>query len=505
MLNLRRNATLFRRPFLGTAFAALAGFPLAAAASAQVNAVVSSEVTVSGERASLQLELQSGELISVEFTGGNVEVDGAVIGQYQEGGDLERSWRALLGEAASLEPEQIPALVAGWTPPAGLQGDLAQVAEQVRGRLSLEGVAAAPALQNPGDGVGASLQALMARPERFREFAAISDELDVDNLRVHVGEDVTVALGETVESTLVVVDGQVRIDGTVNGDVVLLGADADLGPDGRITGSVFHEDADIDGDLDGIVGEVDEIDASVGLDAPDLPVRPTRPNLPDRLSVEVDPPGPFRSIGRGIAGLVRTFVTFAIAFGAGLGILYFFPRNLELVSRAARQSSGKSLLVGFAGIILAIPVWVIGTVLLAISIIGIPLLLVWVPMFPVALAGALVLGAIGIARNVGGWVSSRDLSGLSGWDTSRPALQIGTGLALLLGAFAVANLFEMAGSWFQVFEVVFTIVAILGCVLVAAVGLGAVILSRGGRVQTFAGAPPTPGSGYAPEDSPLGA
>jgi len=500
MLMLRRNSPLF-----GVAVAAFASLPFAGAASAQTNAVVSSEVTVSGQRASLQLELESGELISVVFADGDVEVDGEVIGAYQEGGDLERSWRSLLGDAASLEPAQIPSLVAGWTPPEGLQGELAEVAEQVRGRLSVESAATLPDFQNPGGGVATGLQALVGRAERLRALAAISDEIDVNRLRVHVGENVAVALGETVDATLLVVDGEVRIDGTVNGDLILLGADADLGPDARITGSVFHTEADIDGDLDGIVGEVDEIDARTVEVLDDTVVRLGEGDEPNRVSVGGEP-GPFRSIGRGLAGLVRTFVTFAIAFGAGLGILYFFPRNLELVSRAARQSSGKSLLVGLAGLVLAIPLWVIGTVLLAISIIGIPLLLVWVPLFPVAFAGALVLGTIGVARNVGGWVSSRDLSGLSGFDTSRPALQIGAGLTLLLGAYAVSNLFEMAGSWFGVFEVVFLIAAIIGCVLAAAVGLGAVILSRAGRVQAFAGASSsTASSGFAGEDSSLGA
>jgi hypothetical protein len=130
---------------------------------------------------------------------------------------------------------------------------------------------------------------------------------------------------------------------------------------------------------------------------------------------------------------------------------------------------------------------------------------VGIPLFPVALAGALVLGTIGIARNVGGWVSSRDFSGLDGWDTSRPALQIGTGLALLLVAYAIANLFEMAGSWFGVFEVMFMLVAVLGCVIAATVGLGAVILSRAGRVHAFPGGPSsTGGSGFVGEDSSLG-
>ncbi|HEY7515607.1 MAG TPA: polymer-forming cytoskeletal protein, partial [Vicinamibacteria bacterium] len=289
---------------LSAAALAIAGIPLAGSAGAQANAVVSSEVTVSGERASLQLELESGELISVVFSEGAVEVDGDMIGEYQEGGDLERSWRALLGEAASLEPAQIPSLVAGWTPPAGLQGEVAEVAEQVRLRLSLQGTVTTPALQNPDGAVATGLQALMGRAERLRALAAISDQVDIDAVRVHVGEDVAVALGETVESTLVVVDGDVRIDGTVDGDLVLLGADAELGPDGRVTGSVFHSDGEIEGDLDGIEGEVDEIDVpALGLSAPDVPARPSVPDVPDRLSLEVEPA--FRSIRGGFVGLLR--------------------------------------------------------------------------------------------------------------------------------------------------------------------------------------------------------
>jgi hypothetical protein len=62
-------------------------------------------------------------------------------------------------------------------------------------------------------------------------------------------------------------------------------------------------------------------------------------------------------------------------------------------------------------------------------------------------------------------------------------------LIVLLGGFALANVFEMGGRWFSVFEVVLMAGAFLLGALALCTGLGAVILSRGGSQGAYADGP----------------
>lgn len=487
--------------------------------SAQDRQIVSNQVNVSGSEASLQLGLSGGEALSVSMADGNVTLDGEVIGRYEQGGALERSWRSLLGDAVSVDAAELPDLLRRWTAPPGLSGDAAQVAERIRSRVAgaFEAPVAtqaettqAPAADLPQAAAQAdgSLQALMGRSDRLRELAAVADQLDIDNAQVHVDETVRIEEGETVDGTLLLVDSRLQLDGTVDGDVILLGGSADLGPESRITGSLRNANADVSGRLGAVSGGISEIEASSLAPLVDTVVREIvreapnaneNRNVPRRVSFR----SPWRSISRGLGGLLQTFITFALAFAVGLGILYFFPRNLEVVSRTAREAPGRSLLVGMAGIVLAVPIFVVGIFLLAVSIVGIPLLLVWIPVMPLAVCVAILLGYLGVARNLGRWCSGREFSAFEGLDTTRPAVQIGCGLAVLLVAYALANVFEMAGSWLGVFEGFFMFAAGTVTVLAASIGLGAVILSRAGRSPAFAGPGPWDrgGAGDRPKTS----
>ena len=467
----------------------------------QEQQVVLSQITVSGDEASLRLELSGGEEISATIAAGEVLLDGEVIGGYTAGDELEASWRALLGEAVAMDPDDLPALLREWTLPEELGNDVQAVAELLRDRLtgSLEVSApveqSAHVLRDPIPEARTTLEALVQRSDRLRELAALIEDVDADNLTIRLGETVQIQEGETVDGSLLIVDGGLQLDGTVEGDVILLGGSVELGPTSRITGVLRTADSEISGNRGRVAGGIADIEAVASAATRDVDaairdaVREAQADArrSARNSSSNSPRSPLRSLGRGIAGLFQTLVTFGIVFGAGLGVLYFFPRHLEVVSQTARGAPGRSFLVGLAGLVLACPLWVVGIVLLAISIIGIPLLLVWIPAVPVAVAVAIAFGYLGVARNLGGWFSSKELRGFDGFDATRPAVQVGSGLVILLAAYALANVFQMGGPLFGVFQRLLIFTAIVVTMIAVSVGLGAVILSRGGRDPEFAG------------------
>ena len=88
-----------------------------------------------------------------------------------------------------------------------------------------------------------------------------------------------------------------------------------------------------------------------------------------------------------------------------MGVVAFAPRNLDTVAETARRSPGRAAMVGLAGTFLLIPVWVLGMVALAVSIVGIPVMIAWLPLFPLAAVAAAMLGYLAVARNVGEWLA----------------------------------------------------------------------------------------------------
>jgi hypothetical protein len=470
-------------------------------AAAQEREILFNQVTVSSAEASLVLELTDDEAFSVTLRDGRILVDGEEVGRYARGGELERSWRALLSEAIALESDALAELLRAWSPPAGLEGDALRGAGVVEERITtaLAAPATAPAERRaqlrPEQEAEAFLEALVRDPARLRELAAAIRNLPVEGLRIHVGESVEVAEGETVAGSILLLDGNLTLAGRVEGDVVLLGGRAELGEGARVEGDLRWADARVEGNRGAVTGRIREILPVA--DRPEVDLREEiRREIQEAtaraLGEQRPPPRPRasafpRNLARGIGGLFQTLVTFVILMGAGLAALYFFPRNLEVVARTARNAPARSAMVGLAGVVLAFPVWLLGLLVLAVSIIGIPVALLWIPAFPLALALAVGLGYLAVARNLGRWAAGRDIQGLDSLDTSRPAAQLGLGLAVLLAAFALAYVFQIGGPWFGIFRGLLLAAGTVLTVLVGCVGLGAVLISRGGQDPAFAG------------------
>jgi hypothetical protein len=176
----------------------------------------------------------------------------------------------------------------------------------------------------------------------------------------------------------------------------------------------------------------------------------------------------------GIGGLMVT-VVWIIVLGSLAALIYLLARRpVERMAYRVAKSPWKAALVGLVAQILFFPVLVLTVVLLAVSIIGIPLLLV-VPFALVALAIGVLVGFTAVARNLGSAAETR-----FGWQHDNPyiAVVVGVGLIMLVSFFASA--LGVAGGPLGVFAL---ILGILGFVVQYAawtVGFGALLLTRFG-------------------------
>lgn len=190
---------------------------------------------------------------------------------------------------------------------------------------------------------------------------------------------------------------------------------------------------------------------------------------------------PFRRVWRGISGIFATIITLSVLFGIGLVAILFGARKyLEGVADTVRAGVGRSFLVGLAGTFLLVPVFVLGIIALAISIVGIPALIVWIPLFPVGALAACVLGYLGVAHAAGESWAERNYYGSDWFRRGNSYYFMMTGLVLLGSLFFAANVIYMAGPWLGFINAVLNFFGIVLTWGAATVGFGAVLISRGG-------------------------
>ena len=212
----------------------------------------------------------------------------------------------------------------------------------------------------------------------------------------------------------------------------------------------------------------------------------TRTATPEVIVSRADDDGPnflgaFRHIANGIAGVLSILVAYGVIFGIGFATIFFGGRRyIEGVADTARHATTRSLLVGLAASFLVVPAFILGIIALTISIVGIPALFLWIPLFPVAAAGALLLGYLAVAHAAGESLAERRFYATDWFQRGNSYYFLLTGLGLLLALFVASQVISMAGPWIGFLSG--TLVA-LGVVITWAalsIGLGAVLISRAG-------------------------
>ena len=225
--------------------------------------------------------------------------------------------------------------------------------------------------------------------------------------------------------------GDVYVNAPVKGDVNVGWGDVDLGPDAEISGNLECEGCEITGNRGAVKGHM----------------------MARGMAIDFD-----ESHGPGIIGFIGwLFAALAFAACAVLAAV-LAPRPLSSAARRAEESPGRSFVYG----LISLPAFFVLCVALAVTIIGIPLLVLLVPAY----LALLFFGALVAAFFIG----TRILM-----VTGR--YRVGNALAAVVGAMILAAI---------------TLIPVLGDLLLYALsllGTGAIILALFSRRRPRASHP----------------
>ena len=456
--------------------------------------VLSKTVSVGRQSAALELEFVDRTPLAIALTDGEVTIDGEVVGSFSTGGTLDAAWRNLLGFAVSLDDGALARALIDWSPPEGLSGESLDVAARIDSSLeeALRGDGSSRAA-SPGESESSALRSLVSLLDRTEALAGLAEALgglDLDEVRLSVGEDLFIGEGEVVEATVLVVDADLEVAGRVRGDVVVIDGDIRLAPTGRIDGDVRYSDGTVIDQGARVEGDVVRVTpAEVAIE------RRVRDEVRSELQREIRSEVREATRGRrgesffgrvfgGLGGAIAQLFMVLVLGIIGAIVTHFAAPNLDAVAETARRTPGRALTVGTAGAFLILPAFVLGIVALAISIIGIPALILWIPLFPVAVVLGGGLGYLAVARNVGVWVSRQRFPYMAWVRISNPVTLMAGGALALASPIIAAELVSVF-PWTGALEVLLRVTGYMLGMIATLMGFGSVLLTRAGRRPEF--------------------
>ena len=285
--------------------------------------------------------------------------------------------------------------------------------------------------------------------------------------RIAIGQDVRVEADEEVSDTLIVIGGSATIEGRVRDGILVVGGDAHLGPRAEVTGEIVLVGGHLLRD-DGSrhAGRVNYI--SFGdwwqRSAPWLP----------RVT--------FGEFGRWV-GLAATMLRISL-LAVLMGLMLIVARGpVARVGRAAAAEPLRAILVGFAAAIFFVPVLIAICLAMAITIVGLPFIVIVIPLAIATSFFAMLLGYTALACRIGEWIEDR-----LGWRPGSAFLATGLGFVLIAGPALVAAVLRFA-AWGPFGRGSFLLSILAGSfeLIVWTIGLGAAIMTGLGRWHT---APP---------------
>ena len=299
---------------------------------------------------------------------------------------------------------------------------------------------------------------------------------------VRFAGSVTVPRDERVEGDVVAIGGSADVDGEVVGEVTVVGGSLHLGPEAIVRRDVTVVGGSLNRDPGArVYGKVSE----VGMGAQS----PATPRAGGRIF-------PFRTQFSRASGFFGTLLRIALLILFALIVVVLSGRFVNAIADRAATEPLRSGLAGLLAEVLFVPLLILTVVVLAVSIVGIPLLIL-VP-FAVVLAFVLMLvGFTGVSSVVGRFITNR-------FGINRgPYVSVAIGVLAVVGITVIARLFALIGG--LVFGVVvansLAAVGYFSEYIAWTIGIGAVILTwlgarrRGGPTAAVAG--PTAGEANA--------
>ncbi|HSC26324.1 MAG TPA: hypothetical protein VLD67_03565 [Vicinamibacterales bacterium] len=250
--------------------------------------------------------------------------------------------------------------------------------------------------------------------------------------RVRIFGDVRVAEDEEIAGQVVAVIGSVSIDGEVGDQVVAVLGSVNLGPKALVLGDVVS--------VGGRVRRAEGAQVRGGV----TEVAFADPDVHFRISPWMDgwwngwrmhPFGPFGAVPRLIGSTFRLLLLALLASIA----LVVARGGVEGSAQRISDNPVKATVIGLLAGILIAPVLFLTTVVLAISIIGIPLLLL-MPFVVLVLLLLALVGFSGTAYSVGQWTRRR-----FGMGTQPGFVDVCLGVVVILLPVLAARLIALAG------------------------------------------------------------
>ncbi|HEX7123562.1 MAG TPA: hypothetical protein VF178_14390 [Gemmatimonadaceae bacterium] len=306
-----------------------------------------------------------------------------------------------------------------------------------------------------------------------QETAAAATSAGQDRVPSAVGTDTlrfggrTVPAGDTVVGPVLVVGGDLRVQGVIDGAAVAVGGDIVVEDGGRITGdavAALGRVRTLGGVIQGRSRSFDDAFSWAMRDRAEAPI--ARRSTADALSLALG--------------------WLAVVLVLGIGVLIFAGSYLEGVADVIERSFWRSFLIGVAGELAVFPVLVLLITGLAITVVGILLIPFAIVAYILAIAGLVTLGFLAMARVTGGGIGSGSVAQLSSKGYALRGIVVG--IALYLGMWVVAAAFQ----WSGIVSGILRAVAFAITYVAATAGFGAAILSRGGTRRDAAAEPAEP-------------
>ncbi|MFN2447088.1 MAG: hypothetical protein ABR606_16100 [Vicinamibacterales bacterium] len=283
--------------------------------------------------------------------------------------------------------------------------------------------------------------------------------------RIAVGRSIAVHRDEEVRDAVVVVGGSVRVDGRVRDGIVVVGGNVELGPEAQVDGDVVL--------LGGTLTRADGARLYGGVSDLTFGDWP-RWSVGLRFWPWIELSDAARWIG--LAAAVLRVSVLAVL----MGIVLLVARGpVARVARAAAAEPARAMAVGLAAEILFVPALVIGSIALAITIVGIPIVLLLLPLTFAASLVALLLGFTALACRVGEWIEDR-----LGWRLHSALAATALGLLVIVGPTLLSRALGVAPEPLRWAALGLLILGVAVEFLVWTMGLGATLMTSFGRRAT---------------------